>query len=212
MKNLPVFSTEFGVAGLILDQIPYREEAYIHIHDSRDMEKLLAECAKFCRACGAEKIYAAGDAIPPKYEIYTRILTMRRDRRGIQDTDAALWPVQEETAEYWRKVYNERMAPVPAAKWMTLGDTAEMLRKGDGYFIHRGDMLLGIGRASAEMIDSVIAVCPGAGAEVVAALSHALTGGSVSVETASENKRAVRLYERLGFLTVAEKRVWYQIL
>ena len=34
MKDFPVFTTENGVASLILKEIPYRGEAYIHLRDS----------------------------------------------------------------------------------------------------------------------------------------------------------------------------------
>ena len=36
-------------------------------------------------------------------------------------------------------------------------------------------------------------------------------GGSVSLQVASTNTRAIRLYERLGFVTVGETEKWHQI-
>ena len=33
MKDFPVFTTEYGVSSLILREVPYRQEAYIHIQD-----------------------------------------------------------------------------------------------------------------------------------------------------------------------------------
>ena len=58
VKDFPMFTTEFGVASLILKEIPYRSEAYIIIQDTQQPEQLLQECISFCRMCGAEKIYA----------------------------------------------------------------------------------------------------------------------------------------------------------
>ena len=55
MKDFPVFTTENGVASLILKEVPYRGEAYIHLRDSQDPKALLEECVSFCAACGAEK-------------------------------------------------------------------------------------------------------------------------------------------------------------
>ena len=50
MRDLPMFTTEFGVASLILKEIPYREEAYILVQSTQEPEKLLRECIDFCRA------------------------------------------------------------------------------------------------------------------------------------------------------------------
>ena len=78
-------------------------------------------------------------------------------------------------------------------------------------FVHRNGELLGIGRACGEVIDWVASVKPGAGRDVVCALAHALTGDVVTLTVASENHKAVRLYEGLGFLKTKEISRWYEI-
>ena len=211
MKDFPAFTTENGVASLILREIPYREEAYIRIRSSLSAQALAEECAQFCTMCGAEKVYATGHEDLEKYPLHTSVLQMRADLASIPDTDAALFPVQEQTAAQWRQIYNERMRDVANASWMTQKEEAEMLKKGDGYFVHRDGELLGIGRASAEKIDIVIAVKRGAGSDVLCALCHALTGDTVELEVASVNEKAVHLYERLGFLSTKELSRWYRI-
>lgn len=211
MKDIPIFTTEFGVASLVLKEIPYQETAYIIIRDSLEPEKLLEECLGFCRACGAENIYATGHPNLENSPFLTAMWEMRRDVAGIPDTDAALWPVQEQTLAQWRDLYNQKVKFVPNGAWMTEADGKAMLQKGDGYFIHRGGELLGIGRASGEMIDWVASVKPGAGRDVVCALSHALTEDVATLTVASENKKAVRLYESLGFVRVKEISRWYRI-
>lgn len=211
MKDIPIFTTEFGVASLVLKEIPYQETAYITIRDSLEPEKLLEECVGFCRACGAEKIYATGHLILESRPLLTAMWEMRRDVAGISDTDAALWPVQEQTLSHWREIYNQKVKNIPNGAWMTETDGKAMLQKGDGYFIHRGGELLGIGRASGEMIDWVASVKPGAGRDAVCALAHALTGDVAVLTVASENKKAVRLYESLGFLKSKEISRWYAV-
>lgn len=211
MKDIPIFNTEYGVASLVLKEIPYQETAYIIIRDSLEPEKLLGECVGFCRACGAEKIYATGHTILENRPLLTAIWEMRRDTAGIPDTDAAIWPVQEQTLGQWRQIYNQKVVSVPNGAWMTEADGKQMLQKGDGYFVHRGDELLGIGRASGEMIDWVASVKPGAGRDVVCALSHALTGDVAVLTVASGNNKAVRLYESLGFIRSKEISRWYYV-
>ena len=64
MKDIPVFSCPDGIATLILREVPFRGEGYILVRGVfGTLEGLLAECAGFCRAAGAEK---SGGASPAK--------------------------------------------------------------------------------------------------------------------------------------------------
>ena len=211
MKDIPVFTTEHGAATLILKEIPYQETAYIILQDSLEPQALARECADFCRACGAEKIYAAGHEALTAYPFFTAMWEMSCHRESIPDTDAALWPVQEKTLTQWQSIYNEKVKKVPNGAWMTKADAEKMLETGDGYFIHRGETLLGIGRASSDRISWVASLAPGAGADVVKALAHAATEDTISLTVASTNQKAVDLYERLGFLRTAEISKWYKM-
>lgn len=211
MKDFPVFTTEYGVASLTLREIPYREEAYIRIQAAQEPKMLLEECKSFCRACGAESVYAAGHDILESYPFHTAIWRMCRLSEGLEESDAALWPVLPENAEQWRKLYNGRMKSVPNASFMTLADAEQMLQDGDGYFVHRGGELLGIGRASGEEIRAIVSAKPGAGETVLKTLALLLSGDRIVLEVASENIPAVRLYRRLGFEAVCEISRWYQI-
>ena len=211
MKDIPVFTTEHGAATLILKEIPYQETAYIILRDSLEPQALARECADFCRACGAEKIYAAGHEALTAYPFFTAMWEMSCHRESIPDTDAALWPVQEKTLTQWQSIYNEKVKKVPNGAWMTKADAEKMLETGDGYFIHRGQTLLGIGRASSDRISWVASLAPGAGADVVKALAHAATEDTISLTVASTNQKAVDLYERLGFLRTAEISKWYKM-
>lgn len=211
MKDIPVFTTENGVASLTLREIPYRGIAYIKIQSSITPDALLDECVQFCTMCGAERIVATGHSALEKYPLRNAVIQRRRPLEGLPDTDAALFPVQAQTLKQWLDIYNTGMKDVANAAYMTEKDGAEMLQKGDGYFVHRGEELLGIGKASGEKIGAIVAAKKGAGADVVLALCHALTGETVMLEVASNNVRAVRLYDRLGFVPTAELSRWYQV-
>lgn len=211
MRDFPVFTTEYGVASLILKEIPYQGTAFIILRDSLEPEKLLEECLSFCRVCGAEAVFATGHPCLESRPVYTALWEMRCPSAELPDTDAALFPVQEATLEQWRGIYNEKVRMVPNGAWMTEKDGREMLKKGDGYFVHRDGTLLGIGRASGEMIDWVAAVRPGAGRDVVAALNHAVTADTAVLTVASENRKALSLYESLGFIKTKELSRWYRL-
>lgn len=211
MKDFPVFTTEYGVASLTLRDIPYLQNAYIVIQDSLEPEKLLAECVSFCRACGAERIYAKEHKILEGCPLHTVLYEMRCDASSLADTEAALWPVQEQTLEQWRMLYNEKVRYVPNGAWMTIRDAQKMLEKGEGYFIHRDRTLLGIGKLGGNCIDWVASVLPGAGRDVVTALARGTMSDTVSLIVASSNEKALRLYEELGFIKTREISRWYRV-
>lgn len=211
MRDIPMFTTEFGVASLILESVPHRQEAFVHIRSTEAPEKLLRECRDFCIACGAERIYAAGDGIPEKYPLYMEILQMSGRTDAVGETDAALFPVQEETGEMWRKIYNEKMAQVPKAAYLTTFSMQSLIREGHAYFVHRQGALLGIGVVDGDQIRALASVMPGQGAEVLRALCHALSEPIFSVEVSSTNHRAMALYQKLGLLPTRAISRWYKI-
>lgn len=212
MKDIPVFDTEHGVASLFLREIPYRQRAHIKIQSSQEPEKLLEECISFCRMCGAEWIDAAGHPFLEKYPRLSTLCAMQRPLEGLAQTDACLFPVTEDNVQTWLEICNDRMAHVPNAAYMDSAAGRDLLKSGDGYFIHRDGKLLGIGKAAGDFIDTVIAVEKGMGETVVLALCSVLTEDTARLMVAEENTRAVRLYERMGFIKVKELSRWYRVL
>ena len=139
MKNIPVFTTEYGVASLTLREIPYRNRAYIKIQSTSEPDKLMEECVAFCRACGAEWISAAGDAYLEQYPLITEMWLMTCNRESIGETDACLFPMTEATVDRWLQLYNQRMADVPNAAYLDSKDGKEFLENGDCYFVSYRD-------------------------------------------------------------------------
>ena len=211
MKDIPMFTTEYGVASLTLREIPYRNRAYIKMLSTSEPDKLLEECVAFCRACGAEWISAAGDPYMEKYPLITEMWLMTCDRGSIGETDACLFPMTEKTVDCWLQLYNRRMADVPNAAYLDSRDGKEFLKRGDCYFVHRNGKLFGIGKAAGDSIDVVIAAEPGMGETVVQALCSVMTEDVVHVVVASDNSRAVRLYQRMGFIAVRQTDKWYRV-
>ena len=212
MRNIPMFTTDLGVASLVLDQIPYRQTAYVHIQDTAQLTEFADECRQFCRAAGADYVLAAGNdglkAFPLAYEIITMVCPLE----SMADTDVALMPVTEETLSQWLEVYNQKMVAVDGATYMSIRDGKVLLEEGSGYFIHKDGEMLGIGKAAGETLDALATVVPGAGEIVVLALCHALSGPLVQVQVASTNQRGIRLYERMGFVPTKVEKQWYRLL
>ena len=212
MKDIPVFTTEYGVASLILKEIPYKQTAYVKILSSLEPEKLLEECVTFCRMCGAEVVDASGHDWLCKFPLVTAMYTMQCPREDLARADACLFPVTEQTLDRWLSIYNERMGSVPNSAYMDRRDGKELLKTGDGYFVHRDGELLGIGKAAGDTVDAVISAKPGMGETVLRTLSTVLDSETVCLTVAGVNARAIRLYERLGFVKTAERSRWYRVL
>ncbi len=211
MKDIPMFTTEHGVASLSLQGIPAWGVAYVKIVSSLEPEKLLRECVDFCRACGAEAVYASGDACLETYPCTSVLVRMQRPLEGVGQTDAALFPMTAETTNKWRQIYNDRMVSVPNARYMTQADEKRYLQDGDCYFVHRKGELLGIGKVSGGSIHVLASVQPGAGKKIVFALATAVCDDTISLTVAQENSKAVALYSQLGFMSVEEIERWYKI-
>ena len=212
MRDFPMFTTENGVGSLVFREIPYRGIAYITILDSAAPAEFLNECTDFCRAVGARHIYASGHSILESFPVYTSILLMSVSTECIPETDALLFPVTEKTIGQWKDIYNEKMKNVDNASYMSDKVASDLLKKGNGYFVHRNGELLGIGIASDDKIDCIASCKGGAGRDIVAALTHALMTDRVILEVASTNKRAISLYESLGFICTKEISKWYKII
>lgn len=211
MKDFPVFTTENGIASLKMSQIPYTGSAYITIEDTCDPKGLIGDCLEFCRAVGAENIYATGHGFLTTYPLHTHIYRMRIAKDAIGDTDAAIFPVTEKTVSGFVSIYNEKMRSVPNAAYLSSDDARKLLEDKNAYFVHRGETLLGIAIGSGGVIHSLAACVPGMGQTVIEAICHALTEDTVELEVASENHRAMRLYERMGFTVSEHLLSWYKI-
>ena len=211
MKNIPLFTTRFGVASLTLEKIPYTGQAYVVLHNAADPVGLLRECTDFCRAAGAEKIYASGDAALTQYPLYTTVIAMSRQLTGLPVTDAVLLPVRREDLPTWRGIYNEKMGTVPTAAYLTIRDSEKLLETGNCYFALKDGKILGIGVAGEGSIKAIASAVPGGGRDTLLALCTALRSVTVGLEVAANNGPALRLYESLGFTQTGEISRWYQI-
>ena len=211
MKDFPMFTTEFGIASLVLKEIPYRGEAYIIIQDTQQPEQLLQECVSFCRMCGAEKIYARGHKITENYPLHCIVYEMRGFARVDESRVEHLWPVTEENIAQWREMVNEKMRPVDNSGTLVKKEEQEILNKGGAYFVHRGEKLLGVGWLTGNELLLLAACERGAGERVCHTLFSLIPDREVKLDVVSTNERAIRLYEKLGFVRTAELRRWYQI-
>lgn len=212
MQNFPLFSTQFGVSSLVLKEIPYRKSAYITLREVQPdgFEAHLKECVDFCRMAGAEKIYGTGHEALSQYPLHTAIVKMSATAWVDKEKLACLFPVTEATVTRWREYCNRRMATVDNAATLEKREEQEILESGGAYFAHRDGKLLGIGWLNdCELL--CVAAEPGMGETVMHTLMSLVEGDIMTLEVASTNQRAIRLYERLGFLKTGERSRWYRL-
>ena len=211
MRDIPMFTTENGVASLIFKKIPYTKEAFVHIRDSMSCDELLQECIDVCRMAGAEKIFATGHNALENRELFCSILRYVISTDRVPSTDGVALPVSMEQKDWWRQLYNEKMAGVPSAAPLSDSELTELIQSHKAFCVYRECSLVGIGVAYDGQIHAVASVVPGGGKCVVSALTAVLDSPVISLSVASLNHKAVSLYKSLGFEESAVEAKWYKI-
>lgn len=213
MRDFPIFTTDTGVSSLILKEIPYKKEAYIRIGDvQRDgFADHLAECVSFCRMAGAERVLATGYEELEAYPLEMALLEMRGTAWVEPVRIKNLFPVTEATVTSWRQYHNEKLRAVACSATLTQREEEEILKSPGAYFVHDNGELLGIGWLADTHLRTVVAIKPGAGETVMHTLMSLVEGATMTLEVASTNARALRLYEKLGFVAVGERERWYRV-
>ena len=211
MRDFPIFTTDYGVSSLVLKEIPYKKEAYILVRDVQvqGFEEHLKECVGFCTMAGAERIYAAGHDLLDTYPHYTTVLEMCAKVDTNLTDIAQIFPVTEQTVKRWREIYNQRMKQVHNSSTLESRDEKRILESGGAYFVHEEGKLLGIGWIQENKLLAIASTLPGTGGKVLQTLMSICDGQTLCLEVASTNLRAVRLYEKHGFVAVKEVSRWY---
>lgn len=211
MKDFPMFTTEYGVASLVLREVPYRQEAFVTVQSTQQPEELIRECISFCRICGAEKIYARNHEFVEQYPLHCIIYEMRGPVEVDESKVANLWPVTRETIGKWREFLNEKMRPIDNSGTLVKQGEQEILDTGGAYFVHREGKLLGAGWLVDDELLLIAAAENGMGEQVLHTLLSATCPEQLRLDVVSTNERAIRFYEKMGMIKTAEKRHWYQI-
>ncbi len=200
MKDIPLFTGSHGMATLILREIPYRGEAYVHLRAVFDsQEALIRECESFCRMAGAERTYVSGKGDFSDYPVYARLINRSILRRNLPKTTALA--VATNDTDTWLRLYRERFKAVPAAN--SCPEPKGL------YFIEQDGERIGIGQIEGNCLRSVAALKRGKGADCVCAMAALCTDERLTLLCAEENLPAMRLYDSLGFSRENVQEVWY---
>jgi ribosomal protein S18 acetylase RimI-like enzyme len=161
---------------------------------------------------GADRVYASGHDALDAYPHYTTVVEMCVNIQVAPDDMAQLFPVTEQTVKRWREIYNQSMRHVHNSGTLETRDEKRILESGGAYFVHRNGELLGLGWLEQDTILAIASAKPGMGQHVAHTLMSVVEGASLRLEVASTNEKALRLYEKLGFLKTGEISRWYKVL
>lgn len=212
MKNIPVFSTENGIASITLDQIPYNQNAYIHMQDVSDFPEFVTECIGFCKAAGAEQIYATGLDDLKDYSVYTHILQLEILKANIPGDMGEMIPVTMETFSTWKNAYNRSVRNVPGAAGMDEKRAKKALENQQAYFVRYAGETVGLGVVDSMTVQAIVSLAPHMGEIILKTLSSAIESDRFSLEVAENNIPAMKLYERCKCRPIKCVLIWHSLL
>ena len=111
----------------------------------------------------------------------------------------------------WREIYNRAMRDVDYHATLTTKDEKTIIASGGAYFVHREEELLGTGWMEDNKLLALVSNRKGMGETVARTLFSTVCGDRITLEVVSTNARAMRLYERMGFVRTGEISRWYRV-
>ncbi len=221
MKNIPVYMACAGTASLVLQEIPHRKTAYIMLHTvfPDGLSSLLEETAAFCRSCGAETCLVspadsgAVPSAPRACDVYE--LTAEKSRLPAPEHPFHLEPISPDNDSIFQRIYNLCFKDVTLALTYDRAQIARIYRSGQKGFLALSDdsVPCGIGEIHGNEL-AAVGLLPeyrGQGRRLVLSLLQNCPGPEIRLTVASDNDRALRLYEHLGFRQTGIESSWYRI-
>lgn len=216
MKNIPVFTAANGTASLILQEIPISGKAYVLVRSVwTSAAALLEECVSFCRIAGAETVFAAwGTEDLPGEHAYD-LIAMTCEKRALPQPRQPLQPVPltPDNGGDYLAVYNRCFRTVSGAATYGQKDLKRLYDQDKAWLVYRDGICAAVAEISEEGLEA-IAVLPefaGLGFDLAATVLQMVPSTTVSLKVASDNPRAGRLYDRLGFRKQGLVSRWWKI-
>lgn len=217
MQNIPVFTAANGMASLVLREIPYSGKAYVMLRAvwNGQTEALLQECAGFCRAAGADTVYATDgkNELPAVHAYDILRLTLHRQALPPLQRQVELVPVSAENGSDYLHIYNGCFRPVPGAASYDRKDLRRLMEQGTGFLAKNRGEFAGVVELEPDGIAG-IAVLPahrGLGYDLALTALHRLQADVLQLKVADTNLPALKLYRRLGFGEDTTVSRWWRL-
>ena len=210
-----------GTASLILSEIPHRGRAYVLLRtvEEPDVPELTAECAAFCRGCGASEVFAAreGSAVLPGCAHAYDLLLLHREKEGLPlpGRPPELLPMTPENDPVYQRVYNRCFQGVSHAMTYDRAQIKRIYQMDQRAFLACGadGTPFGMGELHGSEL-AAVGLLPefrgqGLSRDLTLALLRLCPGPELRLTVASDNEPALRLYDGLGFrVRETESRWW----
>lgn len=218
VNDIPVFMAQNGAASLILREIPHRSIAYVQLRRIQALAPLVAECAEFCRGCGAETVLVSQGPEPLPGLVHDHdMLRLRVQKDALPPlTDPVpLLPMTEENDAIYQRVYNRCFAGVSNAATYDRAQIRRIYQKNQQAFLALdGDIPCGMGELHGNELAAVGLLPEFRGKGLSRALTLSLLalcpGPTVELTAASDNEPALGLYDSLGFTVFQRLSAWYR--
>lgn len=217
MNNIPMFTSAYGIATLILREIPWSGSAYVLVRSvwNDQAAALLAECRDFCRAVGAEAVFAAWDTEELPAEHAWDMVYMTRPKDGLPEPvkPVELEALSRENAEVYLEIYNRCFLSVPAAASYNRSSLEPLYGEDLAWLAKVAGQYAGVAEISKEGLEG-IAVLPeycGLGHDLALSVLPMVPSKILRLKVASTNTRAISLYERLGFQADGVEKRWWKL-
>ena len=216
MKNIPVFTAVNGTASVILQEIPYSGKAYILIRSVwTTAAALLEECCQFCRMVGAEQVFASWgtEDLPGAHSYDLVAMTCEKAALPQPRRPVVLEPLTPENGGDYLAVYNRCFREVPGAATYGQRDLKRLYDTDCAFLVRQDGVCAAVAEICEEGLEG-IAVLPeykGLGYELALAVLPMVPAAELRLKVASTNRRAVSLYERLGFVYSGTEKRWWRL-
>lgn len=216
MKDIPIFTGAHGIATLVLKEIPWSGCGYVLVRSVwTDAAAFLEECLGFCRACGAQQVYASWEmAELPAPHAYDMVALQMKKSELPQGTPLDLQALTKENSEAFLQTYHACFQQVPNAASYGKKDVARLLGEETAYLVFRDGICAAIAELSREGLEAV-GVLPqfrGMGYDLTRTVLEMVPSVTLKLKTASTNTRALQLYERLGFRRTGILSRWWKLM
>ena len=216
MKDIPMFTGTHGLASLVLKEIAVSGRAYVVVRAiwNGQTEAFLQECLSFCRAVGAEQVYASYEVEKLSAVHAYDMIAMEMEKVNLpQGSPVELEPLTPENGQAFLDIYNTCFRDIPGASTYGKADLLQIFEKDCGFLTKKGEKYAGIAEISETGLES-LAVLPefrGLGYHLALAVLPMVPRKTIRLKVASTNKKALSLYTRLGFVETATVTRWYQL-
>ena len=217
MKNIPVFTAANGIASLVLAEIPVSGKAYVLVRSVwTTAQALLDECIGFCRAVGAEAVFASWETetLPGAHAYDLLGMACRKAELPEPTQLVPLEPLTPDNGSTYLEIYNRCFAQVPGAATYTRRDLQRLFDQDKAWLALQDGEYAAIAEISEEGLEAigVLPRCRGLGFDLAASVLPMVPSLTVRLKVASTNLRAIALYERLGFVRERVVSRWWKVL